>query len=96
MPLRAKRSLTSRIIQGMLPARLIARENASHDARVFLLRTTPKGRADRALGREVSDRLEIVLTRSLSSQEPGQLNLLLERLGTWVSSEEYRAALETG
>lgn len=88
-----ERSLTSRIIQGLLAAGLIARENSLKDARVFMLHTTAKGKEIRMLGRQVSDRLELILTKPLTDLELGQLNLLLERLGTWVSSEEYRAAL---
>ena len=38
------RSLTSRIIQNLIGAGLIERENSTEDARVFLLSTTPKGK----------------------------------------------------
>ena len=88
-----ERSLTSRIIQTLLGADLIARENSKADARVFLLRTTPKGQEVRRIARDLSDRLEVILTDPLSAQELRALDGILERLGLWVTSEEYRAAL---
>lgn len=89
-----ERSLTSRIIQGLLGAGLIARENSTEDARVFLLSTTEKGRETRQVARRLSDRLEVILTDPLSAQELRALNGILERLGSWVTSEEYRQALK--
>lgn len=88
-----ERSLTSRIIQTLLGACLIARENSSEDARVFLLSTTEKGKEVRQTARRLSDRLEVILTDPLSAQELRALNDILARLGNWVTSEEYRAAL---
>lgn len=87
------RSLTSRIIQTLLGAGLIARENSSADARVFLLSTTPKGKETRQIARKLSDRLEVILTDPLSTQELRAFNEILARLGSWVTSEDYRAAL---
>lgn len=87
------RSLTSRIIQGLIGAGLIERENSSEDARVFLLSTTPKGKQTRQVARQLSDRLEVILTDPLSAQELRALNEILARLGNWVTSEDYRAAL---
>lgn len=89
-----ERSLTSRIIQGLLGAGLIVRENSTEDARVFRLSTTEKGRETRQVARRLSDRLEVILTDPLSAQELQALNGILERLGSWVTSEEYRQALK--
>lgn len=87
------RSLTSRIIQNLLSGGLIQRENSSEDARVFLLSTTDKGKEVRQVARQVSDRLEVILTDPLSVQELKALNEILDRLGRWVTSREYRQAL---
>ncbi|MDP2079379.1 MAG: MarR family winged helix-turn-helix transcriptional regulator [Pseudotabrizicola sp.] len=88
-----ERSLTSRIIQSLLGAGLIARENSTVDARVFLLRVTEKGSQVRKVARDLSDRLEVILTDPLSAQELRALNEILERLGSWVTSADYRDAL---
>ncbi|TNF17623.1 MAG: MarR family transcriptional regulator [Rhodobacteraceae bacterium] len=88
-----ERSLTSRIIQGLLKAGLIKRRNSDRDARVFMLRTTKKGQAVRQKGREVSDRLEILLTKPLSREELTALDDSLARLGDWLRSDDYRDAL---
>lgn len=88
-----ERSLTSRIIQSLIGAGLIERENAAEDARVFRLHSTEKGKEVRRIGRAVSDRLEVILTEPLSAEDLGQLNRLLERLAVWVSSDAYRARL---
>ena len=88
-----ERSLTSRIIQNLLGAGLIERENSSQDARVFLLSTTEKGKEIRQVARQLSDRLEVILTDPLSAQELRSLNEILARLGSWVTSEDYRLAL---
>lgn len=88
-----ERSLTSRIIQSLIGAGLIERENAAEDARVFRLHSTEKGKEVRQIGRAVSDRLEVILTEPLSAEDLGQLNRLLERLAVWVSSDAYRARL---
>lgn len=88
-----ERSLTSRILQNLIKAGLIVRKNSSEDARVFLLSTTEKGKKIREIGRHLSDRLEVILTDPLSAQELKALDDILLRLGTWVTSEEYKAAL---
>jgi len=90
------RSLTSRILQGLIGAGLIERENSSQDARVFLLSTTAKGKEIRQVSRQLSDRLEVILTDPLSAQELRALNDILARLGSWVTSEDYRRALSGG
>lgn len=87
------RSLTSRIIQNLIGSGLIERENSSEDARVFLLSTTPKGKETRQVARRLSDRLEVILTDPLSSQELRAFNEILARLGSWVTSEDYGTAL---
>lgn len=89
-----ERSLTSRLIQRLLKADLISRANSVVDARVFLLSTTKKGQNVRKVARYLSDKLEITLTDPLSSEELSILNDVLERLGTWVTSEEYRSTLK--
>jgi DNA-binding MarR family transcriptional regulator len=88
-----ERSLTSRIIQSLLAADLIYRENSPEDARVFFLRTTEKGKQVRRIARDLSDRLEVILTEPLSADEMAQLNGLLLRLGRWVTSAEYKESL---
>lgn len=89
-----ERSLTSRIIQSLLAAGLVVRENSPEDARVFLLRTTDKGREVRQVARRVSDRLERVLTQPLSREELERLDAMLDRLGRWVMSQDYQQAIE--
>lgn len=88
-----ERSLTSRIIRTLLGDGLIVRENSLEDARVFLLTTTPKGQNIRRIARQLSDRLEVILTEPLSEQELATLDGILDRLGSWITSEEYRTAL---
>lgn len=89
-----ERSLTSRIIQNLIGSGLIERQNSTEDARVFMLSTTPRGKEVRQIARQVSDRLEVILTDPLSTQELRALNDILARLGHWVTSEDYRAALQ--
>jgi DNA-binding MarR family transcriptional regulator len=88
-----ERSLTSRIIQSLIGAGLIERENSADDARVFLLRSTARGQEVRKVARVLSDRLERILTDPFSSSELETLNALLERLAIWVSSDTYRDRL---
>lgn len=90
-----ERSLTSRIIQSLLGADLIYRENSPEDARVFQLRTTEQGKQVRQVARELSDRLEVILTEPLSAEELHTLNALLLRLGRWVTSQEYKDSLNS-
>lgn len=90
-----ERSLTSRIIQGLIASGLIQRENSETDARIFKLTTTQKGKEVRRIAREVSDRLEAILTQPLARNELDTLNALLARLATWVSSDEYHEALKS-
>lgn len=89
------RSLTSRIIQALIAAELIVRENSTSDARVFMLSTTDKGKQTRQVARAVSDRLEVILTDPLSAQELEALDHILARLGNWVTSRKYKEMLES-
>ncbi len=88
-----ERSLTSRILQNLIGSGLIVRENSTEDARMFLLFTTDKGKEIRQVARQLSDRLEVILTDPLSMQELRAFNEILQRLGSWVTSEDYRTAL---
>jgi DNA-binding MarR family transcriptional regulator len=89
-----ERSLTSRIIQNLIGGGLIMRQNSPEDARVFMLSTTQRGKEVRQMAKQVSDRLELILTDPLSAQDLRALNDILARLGQWVISEDYRAALQ--
>lgn len=88
-----ERSLTSRLIQTLLKAGHIQREASPADARVFLLQTTQQGKDVRKIARQLSDRLEVVLQEPLTDQELAILNRALARLGDWITSEDYHAAL---
>ena len=88
-----ERSLTSRIIQKLLGAGLVERKNSTEDARVFMLFTTDEGRRIRRIARGISDRLEEILTQPLDEAELRQLERTLMRLGGWVNSDAYAAAL---
>lgn len=88
-----ERTLTSRIIQKLIKDGLLERENSKKDARKFGLHATEKGKAARAKGRMVSDRLERLLLKPLSQEEEAMLNLLLNKLGVWVESDSYRELL---
>lgn len=88
-----QRSLTSRILQTLLKAGHITREASRADARVFLLQTTKSGKEVRNTARQLSDRLEAVLQEPLTEQEVKMLNQTLERLGSWINSEQYHATL---
>ena len=89
-----ERSLTSRILQNLIGSGLITRKNSTEDARVFLLFTTARGKEVRQVARRLSDRLEVILTDPLSAQELRACNEILERLGSWVTSEDYKQALD--
>lgn len=88
-----ERSLTSRLIQKLLKCHLIERQNSEEDARIFQLFLTEAGRKVRARGREVSDRLEALLTKPLDPDELTMLNSYLTRLAQWIDAPEYRQAL---
>ncbi len=88
-----ERTLTSRIIQKLIRDGLIERENSKEDARKFGLHSTGAGKTTRAKGRLVSDKLERHLFKPLSQDEEEKLNLLLNKLGVWVESDDYRQLL---
>ncbi|WIV51195.1 MarR family winged helix-turn-helix transcriptional regulator [Marivivens sp. LCG002] len=88
-----ERTLTSRIIQKLIRDGFLVRENSKEDARKFGLHTTEAGKKARAKGRLVSDRLERLLIQPLSAEEEATLNTLLNKLGAWVASKDYRDLL---
>ncbi|AYE88308.1 hypothetical protein B5M07_19015 (plasmid) [Sulfitobacter sp. D7] len=87
------KSLTSRIIRNLISKGLIQRENSEEDARVFFLSTTTRGKEVRLTARRVSDNLDTVLTDPLSAEDLRQLDDILARLGRWVTSGDFQAAL---
>jgi len=89
-----ERSLTSRILQKLIGDGLLSRASSGTDARKYHLSTTPKGHALRRQGRVMSDTLEGLLLDPFPEAERARLFDQIERLGRWVRSEEYRAALE--
>ena len=88
-----ERSLTSRLIRRLLALSLVEREGASSDARRYRLSTTKLGKARRLTARALSDRLEAVLTRPLGKGELDGLKSMLDRLASWIRSDEYKQAL---
>jgi DNA-binding MarR family transcriptional regulator len=88
-----ERSLASRIIRRLLELELVRRENDSKDARRFGLSATETGKERRIASRALSDGLEEVLFQPLATGELRQLKSMLDRLGLWVRSDEYKQAL---
>lgn len=89
-----ERSLTSRILQKLIGDGLLLRTSSGTDARKYHLSTTPKGQALRQRGRVMSDALEALLLAPFPPADRARLFDQIERLGKWVRSDEYRAALE--
>lgn len=89
-----ERSLTSRILQKLIGDGLLLRTSSGTDARKYHLSTTPKGQVLRQRGRVMSDALEALLLSPFSPADRARLFDQIERLGTWVRSEDYRRALE--
>lgn len=89
-----ERSLTSRILQKLIGDGLLSRTSSGTDARKYHLSTTPKGQALRQRGRALSDALETLLLHPFPGADRTQLFDQIERLGNWVRSDDYRAALE--
>jgi DNA-binding MarR family transcriptional regulator len=87
--------LTSRILQKLIGEGLLLRTSSGTDARKYHLFTTPKGQALRQRGRVISDALEALLLAPFPAADRTRLFQQIERLGTWVRSEDYRQALET-
>ena len=83
------RTLTSRIVQKLIKLGFVLRKNDKIDARKFSLHTTKKGKAIRSVGRELSNALEAILTEKLTDYEKETLDLLLNKMGAWVTSGEY-------
>ena len=88
-----ERSLTSRILQKLIGDGLLLRTSSSTDARKYHLSTTPKGQVLRQRGRVMSDALEALLLAPFSPADRARLFDQIERLGTWVRSDDYRRAL---
>jgi DNA-binding MarR family transcriptional regulator len=89
-----ERSLTSRILQKLIGDGMLARTSSGTDARKYHLSTTDKGRELRERGRVMSDVLEALLLNPFPAADRARLFDQIERLGRWVRSEEYRAALD--
>lgn len=90
-----ERSLTSRILQKLIGEGLLLRTSSDTDARRYHLSTTPEGQALRQRGRTVSDALETLLLAPFPAADRARLFEQIERLGTWVRSDDYRRALES-
>lgn len=88
-----ERSLVSRILQRLIAQGFLRRENSQTDARKFRLVVTDAGKAQRALARKVSDRLERLLTQPFGSEELDRFNASLDRLSLWIGSPDYEALL---
>lgn len=88
-----ERSLTSRIIQRLLNADLVRRENDASDSRKFRLFSSSAGREARVKAHAISDRLEEILLRPLDPDEIEALDARLARLADWVRSPDYEEAL---
>lgn len=89
-----ERSLTSRILQKLIGDGLLLRTSSGTDARKYHLSTTAKGQEVRRQGRVMSDVLERLLLDPFPEAERARLFEQIERLGRWVRSDEYRAALD--
>ncbi|WP_103258089.1 MarR family winged helix-turn-helix transcriptional regulator [Tabrizicola aquatica] len=89
-----ERSLTSRILQKLIGDGLLLRTSSGTDARKYHLSTTPRGQALRHRGRALSDALEALLLDPFPAADRARLFEQVERLGRWVRSDDYRAALE--
>jgi DNA-binding MarR family transcriptional regulator len=89
-----ERSLTSRILQKLIGDGLLSRTSSGTDARKYHLSTTPKGQAVRQRGRVMSDALEALLLAPFPDADRARLFDQIEKLGTWVRSDEYSRALD--
>lgn len=89
-----ERSLVSRILQSLIRDGLLSRSSSTEDARKFHLSTTASGKYLRAEGRKLSDALEEILLEPFAPDERKGMFDLLERLGEWVRSGDYKAALD--
>lgn len=89
-----ERSLTSRILQKLIGDEMLTRTSSGTDARKYHLSTTDKGKVLRQRGRVMSDVLETLMLDPFTAEDRARLFAQIERLGQWVRSEEYRAALD--
>jgi DNA-binding MarR family transcriptional regulator len=89
-----ERSLTSRILQKLIGDGLLLRTSSGTDARKYHLSTTPQGQALIQRGRVMSDALEALLLAPFPAADRTRLFDQIERLGTWVRSDDYKRALE--
>lgn len=89
-----ERSLVSRILQTLIRDGMLLRTSSPDDARKYHLCTTARGKDVRLKGRMLSDSLEEVLLEPFTGEERDRMFDLLERLGVWVRSEEYRSTLQ--
>jgi DNA-binding MarR family transcriptional regulator len=89
-----ERSLTSRILQKLLGDGMLLRSSSGSDARKYHLTTTEKGKAVRLRSRAISDALEEILLEPFGSDDRARMFALVERLGNWVRSDNYRRQLD--
>jgi DNA-binding MarR family transcriptional regulator len=85
-----ERSLTSRLLNGLLDNGLIGRENSATDARVFHLRTTKVGKSRRRLATAIGQKLEPHLLKPLSQSQRAGLLEAIELLTEWVHGDFAR------
>ena len=88
-----ERSKTSRLIQSLVKAGLLARVNDSSDARRFALHCTAEGRALRNRARALADGLESILFHTFTAEQRSAFEAQLGGLLDWVQSSAYHNAL---
>jgi DNA-binding MarR family transcriptional regulator len=84
---RFERSATSRILSRLIKAGLVRRKIDDNDARQFLLRVTPKGRALRERADPLSLELEALILSTLTASERQDFRRILDKLSQWLSSD---------
>ena len=93
MSFMGRRSKTSRLIQSLVKAGLLARVNDSSDARRFALHCTAEGRALRNRARALADGLESILFHTFTADQRSAFEAQLGGLLDWVQSSAYHNAL---
>jgi DNA-binding MarR family transcriptional regulator len=78
------RSLTSRILSSLIKAGLIERTNSPADARVFTLKTTPKGNALCDQADPLTLELETLMLKPLGDEEREVFLAMIDRVKRWV------------
>ncbi len=78
------RSLTSRILSSLIKAQLIERTNSPEDARVFTLKTTPKGKALCDQADPLTVELEALMLKPLPDKEREVFLAAIDRVKAWV------------